>query len=158
MTLNIVKVYRTRIREPLRSSAREDPRMRSHGTPSAAGASQVSRNLAVVTQAGRMLAVVIQAGRILAVVIGQAPRRRKVGESRVPSAARRKGVVRRWRVIVGSQAAKARPHNPRREVVAVAAVVVVAVAVAAVAAVAAAEEDKEGITCIPTRGKTKSGY
>jgi len=30
--------------------------------------------------------------------------------------------------------------------------------VAAVAAVAAAEEDKEGRTCIPTHGKTKSGY
>jgi len=59
----------------------------------------------------------------------------------------KKGVVRRWRVIVGRQAAKARPpHNPRREVVAVAAVpaVPVVVAVAAVAVAAVAEEDKEG--------------
>jgi hypothetical protein len=134
--------------------------------------------LAVVIQAGRMLAVVIQAGRIqpgasrqdLAVVVNQAPRRRKVAESRVPSEARTKGVVRRWRVTVGSQAAKAPPHNPRREVVAAAVVPVVAAvavpavvaaavaAVAAVAVVAAAEEDKEVRTCIPTHGKTKSGY
>ena len=86
----------------------------------------------MVIQAGRIRAVAIQAGRMdrggqagrmLAVVINQAPRRWKVGESRVPSVAWRKGVVRRWRVIVGSQAAKARPpHNPRREVVAVAVV------------------------------------
>lgn len=139
--------------------------MRSHGSPPAAGASQVSRNLAVVIQAGR-----IQPGasrQDLAVVVNQAPRRRKVAESRVPSEARRKGVVRRWRVTVGSQAAKARPHNPRREVVVAAVVPVVAAvavpaavavaAVAAVAVVAAAEEDKEVRTCIPTHGKTKSG-
>jgi hypothetical protein len=124
--------------------------------------------LAVVIQAGRIRAGAIQAGRIqpgasrqdLAVVVNQAPRRRKVAESRVPSEARTKGVVRRWRVTVGSQAAKARPHNPRREVV-VAAVVPVVAAVAAVvvaAVVAAAEEDKEVRTCIPTHGKTKSGY
>jgi hypothetical protein len=137
---------------------------------------QAGRIRAGAIQAGRMLAVVIQADRIraaagrqdLTVVVDQAPRRRKVGESRVPSAARTKGVVRRWRVIAGSQAGKARPHNPRREVVAVAVVPVVAavavpaaaavVAVAAVAAVAAAaEEDKEVRTCIPTHGKTKSG-
>jgi hypothetical protein len=130
--------------------------------------------LAAVIQAGRILAVAGRKalGEVQAVAVNQAPRRRKVGESRVPSEARRKGVVRRWRVIVGSQAGKARPHNPRREVVAVAvvpavaavaspaaAVVVGAVAAAAAAAVAAAaEEDKEGRTCIPTHGKTKSGY
>lgn len=142
--------------------------MRSHGSPPAAGASQVSRNLAVVIQAGRIQAGAIQAGRIqpgasrqdLAVVLNQAPRRRKVAESRVPSEARRKGVVRRWRVTVGSQAAKARPHNPRKEVVAAVVPVVAAVAVpavVAVAAVAAAEEDKEVRTCISTHGKTKSG-
>lgn len=137
--------------------------MRSHGSPPAAGASQVSRNLAVVIQAGRIRAGASR--QDLAVVVNQAPRRRKVAESRVPSEARRKGVVRRWRVTVGSQAAKARPHNPRREVVVAAVVPVVAavavpavVAVAAVAAVvAAAEEDKEVRTCIPTHGKTKSG-
>lgn len=139
--------------------------MRSHGSPPAAGASQVSRNLAVVIQAGRIRAGASR--QDLAVVVNQAPRRRKVAESRVPSEARRKGVVRRWRVTVGSQAAKARPHNPRREVVVAAVVPVVAAvavpaavavaAVAAVAVVAAAEEDKEVRTCIPTHGKTKSG-
>jgi len=139
--------------------------MRSHGSPPAAGASQVSRNLAVVIQAGRIRAGASR--QDLAVVVNQAPRRRKVAESRVPSEARRKGVVRRWRVTVGSQAAKARPHNPRKEVVVAAVVPVVAavavpavVAVAAVAVpavVAAAEEDKEVRTCIPTHGKTKSG-
>jgi len=122
--------------------------MRSHGSPPAAGASQVSRNLAVVIQAGRIRAGASR--QDLAVVVNQAPRRRKVAESRVPSEARRKGVVRRWRVTVGSQAAKARPHNPRREVV-------VAAVVPVVAAVAAAEEDKEVRTCISTHGRTKSG-
>jgi hypothetical protein len=92
------------------------------------------------------------------VVVGQVPRQWKVVESRAPSVAWKKGVVRRWRVTVGSQAAKARPpHNPRKEVVAVAAAA--AVVLGAVAAVvAAAEEDKEGKTCIPTHGRTKSGY
>ena len=160
--------------------------MRSHGTPSAAVAIQAGRIRAVAIQAGRIRAVAMQAGRIravviqagriqpgasrqdLAVVVNQAPRRRKVAESRVPSEARTKGVVRRWRATVGSQAAKARPHNPRKEVVVAAVVPVVAavavpavVAVAAVAVpavVAAAEEDKEVRTCIPTHGKTKSGY
>jgi len=80
-----------------------------------------------------------------------------VAESRVPSEARTKGVVRRWRVTVGSQAAKARPHNPRREVVVAAVVPVVAAVAVAVAAVAAAEEDKEVRTCISTHGRTKSG-
>jgi hypothetical protein len=153
--------------------------MRSHGTPSAAVAIQAGRIRAVASQVSRNLAAVTAhqgtvrrlrapgtavhragagrkaLGEVQAVVVNQAPRRRKVGESKVPSAARRKGVVRRWRVIVGNQAAKARPHNPRREVVAVAVFPVVA-AVAAVAA--AAEEDKEVRTCIPTHGKTKSGY
>ncbi len=76
-----------------------------------------------------------------AVVAGKAPRRWKVEESRVPLEAWTKGAMRRWRVIVASQAAKAcLPHN--REVAAVSAVAVAAVAVAVAAA--AAEEDKEG--------------
>jgi hypothetical protein len=97
-------------------------------------------------------------------VVSKAPRRRKVGESRVPSVAWKKGVARRWKVIVGSQAAKARPpHNPRREVVAVAAVpavpvVAVPAAVAAAAVAAVAEEDKEGRPCTPTHEKAGSGY
>jgi hypothetical protein len=94
------------------------------------------------------------------VVVSKAPRRRKVGESRVPSVAWKKGVARRWRVIVGSRAAKARPpHNLRREVAAVPAVPVVEVpaAVAVPAVAAAAEEDKEGRPCTPTHEKMRSG-
>jgi hypothetical protein len=81
------------------------------------------------------------------VVAGQAPLRWIVVGSRMPSPAWTKRVMPRWRATVVRQAAKACPHNPRREAVAevpVVAVVPVVVAEAvAVVPVVAAEEDKE---------------
>jgi hypothetical protein len=84
----------------------------------------------------------------------QAPQRRIVEDSRVPSVVRTEEALPRRIATVASQAAKACPPNPHREVEAVpvveavapveAAVPVAVEAVAAVvAAVAAAEEDKE---------------
>ena len=81
------------------------------------------------------------------VLAGQAPRRWTVGESKAPSVAWTKEAMRRWRVIVDSQAAKAcLPHNPCREAAVQAVVVPAAAAVvpAVVVVPAAAEEDKEG--------------
>jgi hypothetical protein len=94
----------------------------------------------------------VQAGRPVPEHDRQVPQRRIVADSRMPSVVRTEEALPRRIAVVASQAAKACPHNPRREVEAVqvveavapvAAAVPVVVAVVAAVAVAVVEEDKE---------------
>jgi hypothetical protein len=123
----------TRTRELPRSTIKEQAaKLRSPGSPTEEKMARV------------------QAGRPVPEHDRQVPQRRIVADSRMPSVVRTEEALPRRIAVVASQAAKACPHNPRREVEAVQVVEAVApvaaavpVAVVAAVAVAVVEEDKE---------------
>ena len=131
----------TRTRELPRSTIREQAgKLRSPGSPTGEKMARVQAGLQRNRQAHDREELIV-ADR-------QVPRPWIVADSRVPSVALKKAVMRKWRVVAGRQAGKACPPSPPREVEvveepAVAVAVVPAEAVVAVAAVAAAEDDRE---------------